>query len=211
MVILTLLVIFMVVVPNLVMAKASALLVPKSIVLKRVPTLLSVKSKKTHHKASRFKLKTDPKIMAWARDVPEITRDVEESFGQTIRLVSLQNGVSPRLTRAVVVVESGGNEKLCSRSRGKSSACGLMQLKTMVARELGERESGLLNPHHNIHVGTRYLRDLEEQGFKNEAERLLAFNKGPNRARKMLRHGYNPMKSAYVKKVLYAMVIDKDG
>ena len=62
--------------------------------------------------------------------------------------------VDSQLLRAVIVVESGFDERAVS-PRG---ARGLMQLMPRTARRYGARD--LFNPSDNIRAGARYLRDL---------------------------------------------------
>jgi soluble lytic murein transglycosylase-like protein len=80
--------------------------------------------------------------------------------------------VDPQLLRAVIVVESGFDERAVSR-RG---ARGLMQLMPLTARRFGARDA--FNPSQNIRAGARYLRELIDR-YENDVELVLAaYNAG---------------------------------
>jgi soluble lytic murein transglycosylase-like protein len=80
--------------------------------------------------------------------------------------------IDPSLLRALIVVESGFDERAVSR-RG---ARGLMQLMPVTARRYGVKDA--FDPAQNIRAGARYLRDLLDR-FDNDLEIVLAaYNAG---------------------------------
>ncbi|MBL7058406.1 transglycosylase SLT domain-containing protein [Patescibacteria group bacterium] len=154
------------------------------------------------------KILHDEKFRKWGKGIPNNLREIERVFGGRIRMVSKQNGIDPKLTAAIIAVESSGKPKLCSRSE----ACGLMQLKRIVAKEL-KFKGNITQPWNNIWLGTKYLTTLRDRyGFTTIEWQLYAFNQGPTKAREMLRNGYKPSKDNYVKKVLFALqAINEEG
>ncbi len=107
-----------------------------------------------------------------------------------------RQGLSPRLVRAVVQVESGYNPRALSH-RG---ALGLMQLMPETAREL--RVDDPYDPEQNIRGGTTYLRRMVRRYSGNLRLALAAYNAGPTAVD---RHGGMPPYREtrdYVQKVL---------
>lgn len=128
---------------------------------------------------------------------PRIKKDkVLEKFGSTIREVSNQYEVDPRLIYSVIMCESGGRSDAVS-SRG---AKGLMQLMDGTAREMGVTDS--LNPRQNIIGGTKYLRQLLDKYHGNVKLTLAAYNAGPGIVSKY--NGVPPYSEtrSYIEKVL---------
>jgi len=80
--------------------------------------------------------------------------------------------VDQALLNAVIVVESGFNERALS-DRG---AKGLMQLMPVVANHYGAEN--IYDPSENIHAGARYLEDLMKKYEQNLDLVLAAYNAG---------------------------------
>jgi soluble lytic murein transglycosylase-like protein len=95
-----------------------------------------------------------------------------EEYSPIIEEAARTSDVDPQLLRAVIVVESGFDERAVSR-RG---ARGLMQLMPLTARRFGARDA--FNPRQNIRAGARYLRELIDR-YENNVELVLAaYNAG---------------------------------
>jgi len=93
-------------------------------------------------------------------------------FEPIIRQAARATKVEPELLRAVIVVESGFNERALSR-RG---ARGLMQLMPATARRYGAANA--YDPAQNVHAGARYLRDLMRRYADDLELALAAYNAG---------------------------------
>lgn len=91
--------------------------------------------------------------------------------------------LDPNLVRAVVIVESGYNE----RATSSSGARGLMQLMPMTAQQLGVENC--FDPKQNIEGGTKYLRYLIDRFGGDITLALAAYNAGPLNVEK---HGKVP-------------------
>ena len=103
------------------------------------------------------------------------------------------HAVSPKLIRALVQTESGGNP----RAQSKAGARGLMQLMPATARELG------VNPHdpkQNLDGGIRYLKSMARK-FGDLDKTLAAYNAGPGAVQRY--GGVPPFRETqnYVKKI----------
>lgn len=84
-----------------------------------------------------------------------------------------KNGISPRLLKAIIMVESGFN----TYAVGGGGAAGLCQLMPHTARTLGVKDP--FNPYQNIAGGARYLGMLNRM-FKGDLNRVIAgYNLGP--------------------------------
>jgi soluble lytic murein transglycosylase-like protein len=104
--------------------------------------------------------------------------------------------VDSQLLRAMILVESGFDERAVSR-RG---ARGLMQLMPATARRYGARD--LFNPSQNIGAGARYLRDLLDRYDRDLELALAAYNAGEDAVDRY--RGMPPFEEtrAYVPRVL---------
>lgn len=91
--------------------------------------------------------------------------------------------LDPNLVRAVVMVESGYDE----RATSKSGALGLMQLMPKTASQLGVQNC--FDPKQNIEGGTKYLRYLIDRFNGDITLALAAYNAGPLNVEK---HGTVP-------------------
>jgi soluble lytic murein transglycosylase-like protein len=92
-------------------------------------------------------------------------------FGEIIESVAAEQGVSARLVRAVIKVESDYQE----RARSRKGAMGLMQLMPATARRFAVADP--YNPRQNIEGGIKYLKTLLDR-FPSVALALAAYNAG---------------------------------
>jgi hypothetical protein len=83
------------------------------------------------------------------------------------------HGLDPRLIRSIVEVESAFNPRAVSPDGAK----GLMQLRPILARELGVRNP--FDPRQNIMGGARYLRQLLNMHDGDIRLALASYNAGP--------------------------------
>jgi hypothetical protein len=83
------------------------------------------------------------------------------------------HGLDPRLIRSIVEVESAFNPRAVSPAGAK----GLMQLRPILARELGVRNP--FDPRQNIMGGARYLRQLLNMHDGDVRLALASYNAGP--------------------------------
>jgi soluble lytic murein transglycosylase-like protein len=105
-------------------------------------------------------------------------------------------GLDPRLIRTVVQVESAFNPRAVSRGGAK----GLMQLRPILARELGVHNP--FDPRQNIMGGARYLRRLLDMHEGDIRLALASYNAGP---RNVTRYGGVPPfqeTQKYVKRII---------
>ncbi|RMG41582.1 MAG: lytic transglycosylase domain-containing protein [Candidatus Dadabacteria bacterium] len=117
-------------------------------------------------------------------------------YNQAVLKAAYYSRLDPDLIRAVIIIESGFNDKAISRV----GASGLMQLMPSTARELGVND--IFNPEENISGGSEYLRLMLDM-FKGDLNlALAAYNAGPGAVRKF--DGIPPYRETqqYVKKVL---------
>lgn len=105
--------------------------------------------------------------------------DIEAHVEKYARL----NGLDPRLVRAVIQQESGGNPRAVSTA----GAQGLMQLMPETAALYGVRDS--FDPEQNIAAGTRHLAGLLREFHGDLPLALAAYNAGVGAVR---RHGGIP-------------------
>lgn len=116
-------------------------------------------------------------------DLPALARTIIEE--------SQRHEIDPALVLAVIQVESG-----CYRRAVSSvGARGLMQVMpstgAAVARRLAlewEGEDSLFDPQLNVKLGVAYLGELQRR-YGDIRKALVAYNWGPTRIDRMLRHG----------------------
>lgn len=136
---------------------------------------------------------------------PKFIDKTQSMYGEIVNKVALLHDVDQKLITAVIVVESEGNTRVVSR-RG---AQGLMQLMPKTAKAMGAKNPK--DPFQNIMAGTKYLKELQdEHGFDSVGEVLVAYNMGPNGAKRWLQT-HSPDEYAYVENVMYVYhMLDKD-
>ena len=143
----------------------------------------------------------DRKFIKWQRSVEKSLHKIESNFGDLIQKISRENKMNPKVTKAVILVESSGDPRVCS----KSDACGLMQLKKEAAGDVGVY-GDLKDPSTNLQAGTKYLVSLcSRYKFCKLDWRLIAYKDGPGTARKLKKKGVDPSNHPYVKKVIFAL------
>lgn len=110
------------------------------------------------------------------------TKGAPQSAIDLVRNAAKRHGVDENLALAVMMQESGGNQKSISHA----GAIGLMQLMPGTARGLG------VNPHdpaQNADGGVRYLKQMLKEFGGNVNDALTAYNWGPGNMRKHIRNG----------------------
>jgi soluble lytic murein transglycosylase-like protein len=104
-------------------------------------------------------------------------------YDALVMAASLRYGVPSVLLKALIAVESAGNERAFNPETGSTGgpSRGLMQIQEATARGLGfsgpwER---LFDPVVNIDLGARLVRQLWDQFKGNLADIVAAYNGGP--------------------------------
>ncbi|HOF34331.1 MAG TPA: lytic transglycosylase domain-containing protein [Spirochaetota bacterium] len=122
-----------------------------------------------------------------------LSKDDIESL---IEKISIKEGVSPSLVKAVVENESSYNTMAVS----PKGAMGLMQLMPETAKELGVNDS--FSAEENIEGGVKYLKGLLNKYQWDYKKALAAYNAGPKLVDSY--NGVPPIKETaeYVKRVL---------
>ncbi|MCZ8343358.1 MAG: lytic transglycosylase domain-containing protein [Leptospira sp.] len=96
---------------------------------------------------------------------------------ETIERISKEQGIDPKLVKAIVKAESNFKPNAVS----PKGAMGLMQLMPKTAEALGVEEP--FNPEENISGGVTYLKSLFQE-FKDPTKAIAAYNAGPGAVRK---------------------------
>ena len=112
----------------------------------------------------------EPEPAVAAAPLPS-TAEAMVPYGEIIDAVAAQHGVSSRLVRAVIKVESDYQE----RARSRKGAMGLMQLMPDTARRFSVADP--YNPRQNIEGGIKYLKTLLDR-FPTVGLALAAYNAG---------------------------------
>jgi soluble lytic murein transglycosylase-like protein len=112
-------------------------------------------------------------------------------------------GLDPLVVLSLIAQES----RFDPGARGQHGALGLMQIRPFVARDVAHRHgipwqghSTLLDPAHNVAIGTAYLGEILRQ-FGDLELALAGYNMGPTRLQRMLARGDEP-KGEYVGRIL---------
>jgi soluble lytic murein transglycosylase-like protein len=123
-----------------------------------------------------------------------IEGNVTVPYGAIIDRVSAEQGVSPKLVRAVIQVESAYQE----RARSRKGAMGLMQLMPETARKYAVGDP--YDPAANIEAGIKHLKALLER--LPMALALAAYNAGEGAVQRF--HGIPPYPETqlYVSRIL---------
>ena len=147
--------------------------------------------------------KAHMKIIKWAETEasPKKIKALRNKHGKNIEIAAIHHGAEPKLIAAITLVESGGNEHAVSPVK----AIGLMGVKPIAAKDVEADPKHLKDPFYNLLIGSKYLKTLETRyRFHRLEDRLLAYNRGPDMAKAMLRANYQPATDAYVQKVFLA-------
>lgn len=98
----------------------------------------------------------------------------------TFNMIGREEGVSPRLLRALCTVESGLKPKAFVRRDGKSSSFGLCQVKRIAAKHVGlyTNDKDLMQPEINLRVAAKFLRLQLDRYKGNVVKALSAYNAG---------------------------------
>ena len=120
----------------------------------------------------------------------------KDDIENLIEKISIKEGVSPSLVKAVVENESSYNTMAVS----PKGAMGLMQLMPETAKELGVNNS--FSAEENIEGGVKYLKGLLNKYQWDYKKALAAYNAGPKLVDSY--NGVPPIKETaeYVKRVL---------
>lgn len=120
----------------------------------------------------------------------------KDDIENLIEKISIKEGVSPSLVKAVVENESSYNTMAVS----PKGAMGLMQLMPDTAKELGVNDS--FSAEENIEGGVKYLKGLLNKYQWDYKKALAAYNAGPKLVDSY--NGVPPIKETaeYVKRVL---------
>jgi len=100
-------------------------------------------------------------------------RPTDGELATIVRREAAAAGVDPRLVRAVIAAESGGDPRAVS----SVGAAGAMQLMPETARALGVVDRFDLAQ--NVRGGTRYLRSLLDRFGGDVPRAVAAYNAGP--------------------------------
>jgi len=174
-----------------------------------VPLAFAVAAASSETRPHRWKVSADgwrirvggtdvdfPTVAETFADHPRTVAEVRLSpYDPIVKFYARKSGFDWRLITAIIAAESGFNP----RSHSHMGAYGLMQVRGIAARAVGETE--FHHPTDNIRTGVRYLRQLEEY-FPNARGRdrlllmLAAYNMGPGHlsdARQLAaEHGLDP-------------------
>lgn len=108
---------------------------------------------------------------------------------------------------AIIAVESSGFEDEESHKKAK----GLMGVKDVAAKEVGETTKNLYEPNKNIRVGQKYFLAMLEKFNNDIFLALAAYNAGETKIRRTLQKGGKIPNKKYVLKVLYLAKIANEN
>ncbi len=121
--------------------------------------------------------------------------EVNQRYAAIIDRVSAEQGVDPKLVRAVIQVESAYQ----LRARSRKGALGLMQLMPMTARQYGVSDP--YDAESNIQAGIKHLKSLLQR-FSTRALALAAYNAGEAAVERFRGVPPYPETQAYVYRIL---------
>ena len=124
----------------------------------------------------------------------ELSEEERHAVAAEIARAEREAGLPALLLVSLIQQES----RFDKRAVGPRGARGLMQLRPFVAADIARRHElpyegreVLFDPVRNIELGWLYLAELRDE-FGTVALALAAYNKGPSRVRRDLRHGREP-------------------
>jgi soluble lytic murein transglycosylase-like protein len=160
------------------------------------PTFRPVESSTPNESAANEEdIPKPPEVAAVA--MPKISSDpILKEFGESISSAARTYKVDPKLVYSVIKAESDGRANAVSPQGAK----GLMQLIDSTATAMGVSDS--LDPHQNIHGGTKYLRQLLDRFDGDVKLAVAAYNAGPGAVSKYDGVPPYPETRRYVEKVL---------
>jgi soluble lytic murein transglycosylase-like protein len=121
--------------------------------------------------------------------------ETNQRYAAIIDRVSAEQGVDPRLVRAVIQVESAYQHRAVSRK----GAMGLMQLMPVTARRYGVADP--YDAESNIEAGIKHLKSLLQR-FSTRALALAAYNAGEAAVERFRGVPPYPETQAYVYRIL---------
>ena len=131
---------------------------------------------------------------ALAAVATELTDEERIAVAAEITRAEREVGLPALLIVALIQQES----RFDSNAVGPRGSLGLMQLRTFVAADVAQRRGldydgreTLFDPVRNVELGCVYLAELRDE-FGTVALALAAYNKGPSRVHRDLRHGREP-------------------
>ncbi len=141
----------------------------------------------------------EEKLRKWGKGIEVAIKKVERKYGGRIRLAAKKHEMDPNLPKALIVLESLGENNAVSKAKAK----GLTQLMDGTAKDMGIKDS--FHPYENIWAGTKYLKMLIKR-FQGLETALVAYNRGPNQP-ELLEDDFSPDNYLYVQK--YKLVLSK--
>ena len=124
----------------------------------------------------------------------ELSSEDRSAVAAEIARAEREAGLPALLLVSLVQQES----RFDPRAVGPRGSLGLMQLRPFVAADIARRNGlpyegreTLFDPARNVELGCTYLAELRDE-FGTVALALAAYNKGPTRVRRDLRHGREP-------------------
>jgi hypothetical protein len=137
----------------------------------------------------------EPEPVAEAAPQPGDRGETNQRYAAIIDRVSAEQGVDPKLVRAVIQVESSYQQ----RARSRKGAIGLMQLMPMTARQYGVSDP--YDAESNIEAGIKHLKSLLQR-FSTRALALAAYNAGEAAVERFRGIPPYPETQAYVYRIL---------
>jgi hypothetical protein len=129
-----------------------------------------------------------------AAEAPRLDDEQREQVARVLADAEQELGLEVMLVLALITQES----RFDPRAVGPAGSLGLMQIHPFVGQDIAGRyglpwagDGTLLEPVHNVRLGTYYLAELIDM-FGEPELALAAYNMGPYRVRRMLRQGGAP-------------------
>jgi soluble lytic murein transglycosylase-like protein len=108
-------------------------------------------------------------VGGWRKTAVIAAPKAAEKYGKLIRKSATRNNFPPEVVLAVMLVESGGEERV-----------GLMQVNKHVERQFG-MHCNTRKPDCSIRLGTAYLSWLQRKEHGDMRRAIVAYNHGPAR------------------------------